>query len=639
MSAICGVVRFDGISVADSDLERQLNSLKTWGPDRCRIWRDGPVGLGQALLRVTEEDAFDEQPLIDRAAGLMLVADLRLDNREELAGALDIDAQTLSRLSDSAVLMRAYKKWGENCAEHLLGDFAFAIWDARSRQLVLGRDHMGMRYVFYCRGPGVFVFASSMNALWAVPEVPRRLDEFQIGKALCFDLSKTRGATIFEQIFGLPGGTVMVVSADGAVRSRRYWEPHADPAHIGRDAAYYIETYRRLLTEAVECRLRRTIRPTGLFMSGGFDSAAIAALAGPVVSAKRQKLIAAVSVMPEDYRGPLPDSRPWVELCRRDMPHLDVRYVTRGSFGFIDKLEEDFLRTDTSRSPNRGTNAAILAALKEGGACVVMDGHGGDYTINPTAKDWLAEQLRCGRLWTFLSELGAFKRRKNLPLVALLKNEVIRPLLPRWLWRWLDDFRKGLPRDTPVMPITREFERLIRARGGRPEGSVPETGRKDRWGRRRAVLLLLQDAPFSYGYQVATYGLEFTQPFHDKRIIEFALAIPPSLFVRDGRDRYLAREALADLYPPEFQSRQKTNDSRFPDFEAAVERERPKLLAEIARLEGKERLTRYFDFDRMRKMLHPIAGRFAFSSGAYMYNAIHALIMARFIEWNERDNR
>ena len=107
---------------------------------------------------MTEEDAFDEQPLIDRAAGLMLVADLRLDNREELAGALDIDAQTLSRLSDGAMLMRAYKKWGENCAEHLLGDFAFAIWDARSRQLVLGRDHMGMRYVFYCRGPGCLRF-------------------------------------------------------------------------------------------------------------------------------------------------------------------------------------------------------------------------------------------------------------------------------------------------------------------------------------------------------------------------------------------------------------------------------------------------------------------------------------------------
>ena len=149
----------------------------------------------------------------------------------------------------------------------------------------------------------------------------------------------------------------------------------------------------------------------------------------------------------------------------------------------------------------------------------------------------------------------------------------------------------------------------------------------------------LQDDPFSYAYQVAACGLEYTQPFHDKRIVEFALAIPLSLFVRGGRDRYLARKALADIYPPEFQSRPKTPDTRFPDFMDAVARERPQLLAEIDRLKGREHLARLFDFDWMRRTLGPVTGRFASSSEFQFARAIHALIMARFVEWVERDNQ
>lgn len=637
MSCICGVLRFDGIPVTDSNLQRQINSLKSRGPDRCRSWRDGPIGLGHALMRVTEEDAFDDQPLVDRTAGITLVADLRLDNREQLAVELGIDERKLPALADSAMLMAAYKKWGEDCAEHLLGDFAFAIWDGRARKLVLGRDHMGMRWAFYYRASDFFVFGTTMRALWAVPDVPRRLDEFQIGKRLVVDRRQRRGATIFEMIFGLPAGTVMTISAEGAVRSRRYWEPHADPVHLGRDEAYYIETYRRLLTEAVQCRVRRAIRPAGLFMSGGFDSAAIAALAGPAVSAKGQKLIAAASVLPEDYRGPLEDARPRVEICRRAMPYLDVRYTTEGSFGLIDRLEANFLLTDTAYSPNRIVNTAILDALKEGGACVVMDGHGGDYTVNPTANGWLADQLLHGRIWTFLRELRAYKRRRNNSLVSLLKNEVVRPLLPQQLRRWLDNTRQGVPRDPFLMPITREFARAIRAKGGKPYGS-PKPTTKGRWWRPMRILVAMQDAAFSHGYLIAAHGLEFAQPFHDKRIVEFALAIPPALFVRDGRDRYLARKALADLYPPEFETRQKGGDHRFPDFMVVAERERPKLLAEIARLERSERLARMFDFGRMRRMVVPVGGRFAPSSESRMRRAVRALIMARFVEWVERDN-
>ena len=641
MSAICGVLRFDGAPVVSSVLARQVNSLKEWGPDRAHTWCGGPIGLGHAQLRVTAEDECDEQPLIDRAADMAAVGDLRLDNREELAALLDIDTQALRGLTDNALLLAAYKIWGEDCAEHLLGDFAFAIWDGRARKLVLGRDHMGQRYIFYHRAPNFFVFGSALKSLWAVPDVPRRLDKVRLLRTFIGDRGDLRGTAPYEEIFGVRGGSVLTVTADGAVNERRYWTPHPDSVHIGRDEAYYIETYRRLLTEAVQCRVRRTTRPAGLFFSGGFDSAAIAALAGPVLSAKGHKLIAAASVAPDDHPGHPNDSRANVEICRRAMPYLDVHYVTQGSFGLVERLEADFLQTNTCRSVNRGVNDAILKALKRGGARLVMDGHGGDYTINPTANGWLAGQLRRGRVWTFVSEFRALRRQSNTAYVTLLVYEVFRPLLPPRLRQWLDGLRKGLRRDPFPVPVTRAFARSIRAEGGVLRRTRPKPGRNDWRGRFLAMLLSLQDGMASAGYPFGVHGLEFTQPFHDKRIVEFALAVPDEMFFRGGWDRYLARKALAGLYPPEFETQRKGLDYRFPDFPAVAGRERPDLLAEIARLERHANLARIFDFGRMRSMLDLVARR----SGPPLLDpsraivAVRTLILARFIEWTERDNR
>ncbi len=269
MSGICGIFRFDGTPVSERDLDRQIKRLAHRGPDRARAWTAGSIGLGHLMMRITREDAYDAQPL--HGAGLSLVADLRLDNREELAAALSIGTTALADMPDSALLLAAYKKWDSDCVDHLVGDFAFAIWDGRKQSLTLGRDHIGQRHVFYHKADGFFAFATEIKGLWALPQVPRLLIEARIPQALLFDEPTDVGATDYVGIRALPGGSVLTVNADGATAIRRYWEPHADPAHVGRDEAYYIETYRKVLTEAVACRLRRASTMAGLFMGGGFE--------------------------------------------------------------------------------------------------------------------------------------------------------------------------------------------------------------------------------------------------------------------------------------------------------------------------------------------------------------------------------
>lgn len=640
MSAICGVLRFDGTAVSNVDLERQINAMSRRGPDRRRTFCDGALGLGHALMRVTEEDSFDDQPLVDRAARIALVADLRLDNREDLAKALAIGERSLHRLPDSALLLRAYKAWGEDCAEHLLGDFAFAIWDAAARKLVMGRDHMGARCIHYYRDRDFFVFATEMKGLWAIAGVPQRLDEFEVGRLLTADLSEPRGTTHFAGIRGMRPATVMTIAADGAERSGRYWTPQPDPRHVGRDETYYIETYRKVLQEAVDCRLRRNVRPSGMLLSGGFDSAAVAALAKPAVSARKRKLIAAASVMPPGQNDVRNNARRWVEACERHMPHLDVRYVTREGAGLLDGLEDHFDKNEGHATVDRIAKAAMLRVLAEAGANVVADGMGGDYTLNSRARGWLSEQLANGRLRLFVSELLAYRLNRDLPFWTVIKQEVIKPLLPEKIAHWLST-RHDTSKDEPIAPTSPDLAQRIRARGAHLRFKLPKSGAGGYYGRQLAVLVHEQGKTGNATHMAAAqYGLEYVQPFHDKRVVELGLAIPPTLIVRGGRNRYLARRAMGDLYPPELRVRPDGNDLRTPDVVDLAKRAQTQVLAEIKRMEGSPRLRRYFDFSKMRNMVEEaIADPTALTSERRLRVCLRSFFMARFIEWVERDNR
>jgi len=630
MSGICGIFQFDGTAVAPRDVDRQMARLAHLGPDRARTWVAGRIGFGHLMMRITREDAFDAQPLHE--GQLALVADLRLDNREELAEAQSIAPAALAGMADSALLLAAYKTWGAACIEHLIGDFAFAVWDARKRTLTLARDHMGQRHVFYHQGDGFFAFASEIKGLWTLPQVPRVLLEESLVRRGLREEPSDIGATYYEGIRAVPGGTVLTVGADGAIASRRYWEPHADPAHEGRDEAYYIETYRKVLAEAVACRLRRASAPAGLFMGGGFDSSAICALAGPVVAKQGRKFIAVSSVMPENYRGTIKHARKWVETCRRTMPHLDVRYVTRESLDIFSSMEQGFLATDGPHSPNRYVNDAMFAELASAGARIVMDGHGGDYTVNPRGQNALVRMLVKGELRRFAAEFKAMRRHLRQSVKQTFVRNVLLQLMPAsWMRVWINH-RNGLALFGPTIPLSREIigsrDAKARLRYRRRSGDSQRAGML-------RVLRRQQNIPAqAYSISGAAHGLEFTQPFHDKRVVEFGLAIPEELYVKNGKTRYLARAALRDLYPPEFQDRPPGNDDMGPDFLTMAKRIEPRVLAEIDRMEKAGYLTRYFDFPRMRAMLTRRRIDQHASGNEYdTRQALLAFLGARYIEW------
>ena len=278
MSGICGLINLDGKPVAPETLEAMMAALAHRGIDGCGDWREGPVALGHQMLHLTPESLTEELPLFDPQARLAVTADARLDNRQELFRQLEIPASRQEGITDSALILAAYKKWGKECPRYLLGDFVFVLWDGVRQELICVTDPMGMNPLFYYHTPREFVFASEIKGIHAVPGVPRAVNKRTIAlmrmPAMFFF---EPGSTFFEKITQMSGSTVMTVSRKG-IEQQEYWRP--DPSrriHL-KDEMEYVEAFQDLLSQAVAAHLRSAFPVFSLY-SGGLDSSAITGMA------------------------------------------------------------------------------------------------------------------------------------------------------------------------------------------------------------------------------------------------------------------------------------------------------------------------------------------------------------------------
>ena len=152
LSAIFGIVRFDGKDVFADDLKELSGPLGHRGPDGIEYFCRGNIGFGHAMLHSTPESLHESLPFRDGLSGLTITADVRLDNREELIKSLPLSASGDKVLTDGQLILHAFRKWRDSCVEHLLGDFSFAIWDEEKRRLFCARDHIGCKPFYYHMG-------------------------------------------------------------------------------------------------------------------------------------------------------------------------------------------------------------------------------------------------------------------------------------------------------------------------------------------------------------------------------------------------------------------------------------------------------------------------------------------------------
>jgi asparagine synthase (glutamine-hydrolysing) len=276
VSGFVGVIHLDGSPIDRSLLQRLTDFQKFRGPDAQHIWIDGHVGLGHTLLKVTPESEHEHQPFtLD--GDTWIVADCRVDARRELIAQLCSRVnRDLAGVPDVELILCAYNLWDDDCVEHLLGDFAFAIWDGRHQRLFCARDQMGVKPFYYARVGTSLIFSNTLNCIRQHPAVSGDLNDLAIADFLLFDMIREPGATSFRDIRRLPPAHTITVAAEN-VSTRRYWTlPVSEPIHHERNSDC-VEQFRELLHSAVADRLRAG--NVGILMSGGLDSSTVAATA------------------------------------------------------------------------------------------------------------------------------------------------------------------------------------------------------------------------------------------------------------------------------------------------------------------------------------------------------------------------
>ena len=549
MSAICGIIHRHQQPVASEVFTRLMTSLQAYGPDGSGRWRQKNAALGHQMLHITPESLQAVIPWQDPLTGLVITADARLDNRAELYAALDMPAQVGHTLSDTQLILRAYRKWGENCPNHLLGDFAFAIWDTQKQQLFCARDILGVRPFYYYVSPKRFLFASDINGIFALPGIEQRFCEPLLAAMLQgHDLTYgEKSTTFYEGISKLPPAHYLVLTPI-RLETRCYWSLETVPEIRFKSEGNYFEALQTLLKESVNCRLRSAF-PVGAHLSGGLDSSAVAVLAARQLKAQGQSKLTTFSW------APAPDATMGVDneyqliqaICQSES--ISCQYINQTAGDFIDFQAQDFTRQPTNML---FLEQHVQAAANQHNIRVLLSGWGGDEAITFNGRGYFAALFLQGRWRTLWRESKLRSDLHGVSVYQSLKTKVFKVLLPDMLSDGLRAWRQEplyCPTDKSVY-IQPEFAARYRSA---MQPLLRRTLRERSGVRQQQQDLLthghltkrIEDWAISGGRRELVYSY----PLLDQRVVEFALGVPVDLFFKQGWKRYLFRQSTADILP------------------------------------------------------------------------------------------
>jgi len=551
MSAIVGFYGRDGQPVDRADLERMTESLAHRGPDGAGVWHIGPVGLGHRMLWTTPESLHEQLPLTGKKGDLVITADARIDNRDELITALGLAQWSHGEITDSELILRAYEQWGEDSPKRLLGDFAFAIWDERRQALFCARDHCGVKPFYYYQSARALIFASEIKALLSTREVPRRLNPVRVADYLA-GIFEDRTSTLYRDILRLPAGHSMTVRGRESRVQPYCWLDPSREIRLRSDDEY-ADAFRERFTDAVRCRLRSAF-PVGSLLSGGLDSSSIVGTARRVLAEDGRRLHTFSAIFPGLPASDLPkiDERPFMEAVLA-MSGLTPHYVHADRLSPLSELDRVFWHEDEAfLAPNLYMHWALYRAAHQQSVRTLLDGVDGDTTVSH-GLDYLSELAGAGRVRTLGREVMALASRHHASPRRILWQFGLEPLVPeplRQVWRTVRK-RTGPSwgRNTAINPVfARRVGLAERARGLREQEHT--SARAAREGHWRGLTSPLLPYALEVGDKAAAaFSLEPRYPFFDRRLMEFCLALPPEQKLHQGWTRVVMRRAMDQILP------------------------------------------------------------------------------------------
>jgi len=584
------------LKIADAFLATGLGHKSIWPDDRESPDPNMPLIFGQFHLTESSSSKIADSPYFDENSRLAIVADARIDGRSELIHQLEIPQRFEQELDDRDLILKAYRKWGEACPQFLIGDYAFAIWDADKQLLFCARDHIGARPFFYQHAANRFTFASDIRAILTASEETCEFDEDYVARSqLCGNFySKKR--TYYEGVEKLPPGHSLTVS-DGRSILRQYWHPEkVAPVRYANDEDY-AEALRELLGKAISDRIR-TDRKLAVHISGGLDSSTIAALAIDQLQTEgRDKPIGLSWQPPASDTEEASAEHSWIKAIS-DHKQIEVHHIVPDAEGLYAMYQRDGTCEPCGRTL-LNEDAVQRHAVKNN-VGVILSGWGGDQLISNGGRSYFPQLFLTGRWIKLFQELRHLERHRFRAFWTLAVLPTISPAL---LYIYAD-WKVGKPvrlrknrtfihpdfaaRMRPTMPDDLTFHSVKKSQIEQLEGGLL-TRRLEAWGA-----------------NARPHGIEYRYPLLDRRIVEFALAIPGDQFRRGKWSRWIFRNTMRDILPPEVcwnktKSETVRVDALFQPFSEMVDRIRKEL--------GSGQLTttrsQYVDVPKLIKFIEP----------------------------------
>jgi asparagine synthase (glutamine-hydrolysing) len=594
--------------------------------------QDG-LALGLSLHTLLPEERTSVRPLTGASGRIRLVADLRLDNRAELAAALGLTHRDETDAADSLLLLRALERWGVDAIDRLVGDFAFAWYDAAERRLRLVRDTIGTRPLFWHRSRGGFAFATMPSGLHALPDVPRAPDLEGVARFAAL-LHPSGAETCWEAVRRVEPGHVLEVD-EGGERPLRWWHPRRQVLELPRQSDY-IDAFRETVDQAVASRLRGAEGLVAAHLSAGWDSSTVAATAARLLAPTGGRVLAftsvpapgaAVDLLP----GRIADEGPIAAAVAAMHPNMDHRLMPSSGASPIGALDVQF---ETFQRPmhnlcNHVWLSEIRTSACAAGARVLLSGEIGNWTVSLGPYSLLADYLAAGRVrdWARAAFKLARERRSRLRGIAARS---FGPWIPGFAWRHLSRLSsaRSPADDSALAPDA--YPHLHRAQADHYYGRA----------RRPAAIhssVLRALGQIDYGeYRkgvFAGWGVDKRDPTADRRLIDFCLSLPLEQLFRDGERRPLARAALSDRLPRLLLDEQRKG-YQSADWALALRRDRANVEALIEEIAACDAAASMLNIARLRELVRtwpegPLADQRALSP--YRSTLLHALSAGHFI--------
>jgi asparagine synthase (glutamine-hydrolysing) len=554
MSGIAGLWSLEGHTLDVTLLSGMSASLRHRGPDGEGKRVSGPVGFACQHLWVTPEEVGEIQPLMGRA-GTMLVMDGRLDNRADLLRALDLPVTA----SDAACALAAYDKWDELFAEQLNGDFVLAVFEPLRRRLLLVRDAIGVRPLYYFRNDRWFAFASEIKALFAHPEIPVRPDDEGIADYM---LTSSRpldrqDITCFAGVSALVPAHLAVITSERCV-TRRYWDFDVTRGTRLRSFDEYAEGFRDRFAQAVRRRIRSAY-PVAVAVSGGLDSSSIFCQAEEL---RRSSMTgpALVGLSHPGAEGSDADELKYVLAIEHKYGVKIQQFALEPFIGLAQGAREQICATEAPLIDYIwGRSRELHQRAAASGARVLLTGDWGDQVLFSSAYlvdlfrqfRWLQIWRHFGeyRRWVGPAESRALTRRFGVDLPRhYLPHGVIRVI--KWARHRLMDV------DRPKPWFSDGFLR----RGLRFASRPASIGSGFHSAQAKSIYL---EARSKYHVHClewhnkigALHGVDASLPFLDRDLLAFLIAIPGEVQNRNGVPRAILREAMRGVLPEPVRTR------------------------------------------------------------------------------------